>query len=310
MTATEHHVRNGVLLAIGAYAFWGLVPLYYVPAKGVPAFEMLLHRVIWTCLALIPLCFVQRLWPEVKYALTHREPLLTLCATAFFIGGNWVIFMWAMTNDRVLHTSLGYFINPLLFVLLGVFFLKERLRRAQIVSVALAATGVGILIYRTGSLPWVALALPTLFALYGLFRRRVMVHTFAALFIETLLLAPFAIAHWADLRGGGDAPFATRGGFMIGWFLLLGPITVVPLSMFGAAAKRIPFTVMGFCQYIAPSGTFLLGVFYFREKFETTQFVTFVLIWVSLAIFTMDNLMTPRARVEMPIPDSLEVEAK
>lgn len=310
MTSHDHHVRNGVLLAISAYALWGLVPLYYIPAKGVPAFEMLLHRVIWTSIALIPLLFAQRLWPEVKYALTHREPLLTLAATALFIGGNWVIFMWAMTNGRVLHTSLGYFINPLLFVLLGVFFLREHLRPAQIVSVALAATGVGILIYRTGALPWVALALPTLFALYGLFRRRVMVHTFAALFIETLLLSPFAIAYWIYLQTQGEATFATRGGFMIGWFLLLGPVTVVPLSMFGAAAKRIPFTVMGFCQYIAPSGTFLLGVFFFKEKFETTQLITFVLIWVSLAVFTIDNLMTPRARVELPIPDPFEVEAQ
>lgn len=298
---SPHYVRNGVLFAISAYALWGLVPLFYVPAKGVPAFEMLLHRVIWTCLALIPLCSAQRLWPQVRYALTHRETLLTLTATAGFIGANWVVFMWAMTNDRVLHTSLGYFINPLLFVLLGVVFLHERLRPAQILSVTLAATGVGILIYRTGSLPWVALALPTLFALYGLFRRRVSVHTFAALFVETLILSPFAIAYWIYLASQGESTFATRGGFMIGWFLLLGPVTVAPLSMFGAAAKRIPFTVMGFCQYIAPSGTFLLGVFYFQEKFETTQLVTFILIWISLAIFTFDSLVTPRATLPPPI---------
>lgn len=298
---SPHYVRNGVLLAVGAYTVWGLVPLFFVPAKSVPAFEMLLHRVIWTCVALVPLCTVRGLWPEVRYALTHRQTLLTLLATASFIGGNWVVFMWAVTHGRVLHTSLGYFINPLLFVLLGIVFLGERLRPLQIVSVVLAGAGVGVLIYRTGSLPWVALVLPLFFGLYGLFRRRVTVHTFAALFVETLLLSPFAIAYWVWLADHGEATFATRGGFMIGWFLLLGPVTVLPLSMFGAAAKRISLTVLGFCQYIAPSGTFLLGLFYFDEDFEITQLITFILIWSSLAIFTFDRVISSRATLPAPV---------
>lgn len=300
-----HHKRNGAFLAIGAYVIWGLVPLYYVPAKNIPAFEMLLHRAVWTSIACIPACFALGLWPDVKRGFTDRKTLLALIVTGLLIGTNWVIFMWAMTHERVIDTSLGYFINPLLFVLLGVAFLRERLRPAQTLSVALAATGVGILIWRTGQLPWVSLALPSFFAVYGLIRRYVTIHTVAALFVETVILVPIAVAYWIYLASRGESSFTSEGWFITGWFILLGPVTLVPLAMFGAAAKRISLTAMGFCQYIAPSMTFFFGIVYFHEPFETVRFITFAVIWVSLAIFTFDNLMIARPT----LPPAVEAEA-
>lgn len=288
-----HRQESGVAFAIGAYVFWGLVPLYYAPFPQIPAFEMLAHRALWTVVALVPLLFVFGLGGEIRRAFTERRTLLILVASALCIGGNWVIFMWAMTHGKVIDTSLGYFINPLFNVLLGVVFLRERLRPMQIFSVALAALGVGILIYRTGSLPWVALALPLLFGIYSLLRKLVTVHTFVALFVETAILAPFGLCYALYLGSQGTSSFMSGGIPLIFWFLGLGPITILPLSLFGAAAKRITLTALGFCQYIAPTMTFVLGVFFFREPFDRVQLITFALIWVSLVAFTIDGVRAP-----------------
>lgn len=286
------HQRSstGVLFALSAFAFWGLTPLYYRPIDHIGAGEILAHRIIWAAVLIPVLLIALRRFGSFGVALKSRRTVGLLCLSGAMIVGNWFIFVWAVTHGQVLETSLGYFINPLFSVFLGVLFLRERLRPAQRFALLLAAVGVIYLVIDHGSLPWVAIVLPLLFGLYGLIRKHVDVDPLSGLWIETLMVAPLALLYVAYLFFSGEAHFGGGHAQDTALLLLGGPVTIFPLTMFAAAARRIDLSTLGFTQYLAPSLTFLLAIFYFHEGFDRTQLITFSFIWVSLAIFALDGL--------------------
>ena len=292
----EPSPATGALCAVAAYGMWGFVPLFYVPISFVSPLEILVHRSVWTALTMALLVFVVFGGRPLRPVWANPRLALPMIATAFIIGGNWLIFTWAVTNERVLETSLGYFINPLLNVLLGVVLLGERLRTLQKLAVAIAALAVLIRLVSFGTLPWVSLSLAFSFALYGLIRKRAPVDPIAGLLCESTVLLPLAIGYFAWLSAFGSAAFLEGGWGLKGYLMLAGPVTAAPLAFFAAAAHRLPLSVLGFVQYLAPSLSFLSAVFILGEPFGAEQLVTFGLIWVALAIFMTDAVRANRVR--------------
>ncbi len=284
---------KGLFYAMMAFMCWGFVPLYYRFIYEVPPLEILAHRVVWTAITLgiaLPIAGRTR-----EFFAVFRQPktLLYLLLTALLIGGNWAVFTWAVVSGHVLDTAMGYFINPLFTVVLGVVFLRERLRAAQLVAVCLAAAGVVWLVVQTGSLPWVALLLPLFFGLYGLVRKQVDVDSLNGLLVETLFLTPLALGYIVYLSANRLGNFGTESTMSL-LIMLSGTITIVPLVLFASAVRRIKYTTVGFLQYIGPSITFLLGLFVFHEDFGSAQFVTYGLIWMALVVFTVDSVVHVR----------------
>jgi chloramphenicol-sensitive protein RarD len=282
----------GLGCAVPAYLIWGLSPIYFKALIQVPPFEILMHRMIWSFLFLIPLVMVLNSHRRAFGAI-FRAPktLLILLGSTLLVGFNWFLFIWAINNDHILQTSLGYYINPLLNVLLGTIFLGERQRPLQMVAVILAAAAVLYLTVQQGRFPWVALALAFSFSFYGLLRKVAPVGALEGLTVETLLLSCPALIYllWLDRLGGGA--FLHLGGRTD--LLLAGTalVTAVPLLLFTMGARRLNLTTIGFLQYIAPSCTFLLAVFHYGEAFARTQLFTFATIWIALVIFTIDALV-------------------
>ena len=287
----------GGACALAAYSFWGFVPLYYPLIATVTPLEMLAYRVWLTALTLLPLLFAFGLLPGLRALLREPRTLALLALASLLLGCNWFAFTWAMVHERVIETSMGYFINPLVYVLLGVIVLRERLRPAQIVSVLLAAFGVGLLVYNLGELPWVALVLPVAFGSYGLIHKKLTVNPFTSLFVEMLFLAPIALLYGLYLANEGTSHVIHEGLRLKLLLLPLGPITVMPLVLFGAAATRITLTSMGLFQYIAPSLSFIVGVFILHETFDRARLISFAIIWVSLIIFAVEGIYQSRTSV-------------
>lgn len=279
--------RDGVLSALIAYLLWGIFPVYFKLLQAVPPTEVLTHRIIWAVPFGALILHVRRQWPEVRQAFASPSTLFWLAVAALFISANWLIYIWAVQQQEVLQASLGYYINPLMYVLVGVLFLKERLRRAQFVSVLLAAVGVSYLTVMGGQFPFVAVSLALLFTLYGVIRKQVAVGAMPGLFIETLLLFPFAMAWLAWLMTSQQATFAGSTVSMALLLMLAGPLTVVPLLMFAIAARRLTLTVIGFMQFIAPTLQFIVGIFY-GEVLTPAHLVCFGCIWAAVAIFSID----------------------
>ena len=279
--------RDGVLSALIAYLLWGVFPVYFKLVQAVPPTEVLTHRIIWAVPFGALILHVRRQWSEVRQALAAPSTLFWLALAALFISANWLIYIWAVQQAEVLQASLGYYINPLMYVLVGVIFLKERLRRAQFLSVLLAAVGVSYLTIMGGQFPWVAISLALLFTLYGVIRKQVAVGAMPGLFIETLLLFPFAMAWLGWLMLSRQAEFAAGGTSMSLLLALAGPLTVVPLLLFAIAARRLTLTVIGFMQFLAPTLQFILGIFY-AEVLTTAHLVCFGCIWAAVAIFSID----------------------
>ena len=285
---------HGIIFAASAFLFLGLTPLYYRPLDHVGAAEILTHRIIWT-VVMIPLILIAlRQVGRVASLFKSPRTIGLLCISGAMIVSNWFIFVWAITHERVLETSLGYFISPFFSVLLGTLFLHERLRPAQQVAVFLAAIGVLYLIFNHGSLPWVALALPLLFGLYGLMRKKISVDPLGGLWIETAMVAPFAAMYAIYLWRSGESHFGAGHAQDTALLLLGGPVTIIPLTLFAAAVRRINLSTIAFIQYLAPTLTFIVAVFIFHEAFGRAQLVTFSFIWLSLAIFTLDGLRFSR----------------
>ncbi len=281
---------KGVAFAIAAYGFWGLNPIYFKAVAHVPAVEVLAHRVVWSVLFLVVLVAMIRTWGRLAAALRDRRTLLMLALSTLVISGNWLIYIWAITVERVLETSLGYYINPLISVLLGVLVLRERLGLWQGVAVALAAAGVLNLALGVGGFPWVALSLALTFGVYGLIRKTVAVGSIEGLLIETAIMLPAALAYLVYLALSGAGRFAAGD---LGTDLLLflcGAVTMLPLIWFTSAARRLRLSTVGFFQYIAPTCHFLLAVFAFGEPFTSTHLVTFLLIWTAVGIYTAQSL--------------------
>jgi chloramphenicol-sensitive protein RarD len=294
MTAEHARTRAGLLLGLGAYTLWGVLPLYFKAIAGVLPAEIVAHRILWSLIFLAGLVTLWRRWGAVRAAVQRPKVLATLALTAMLIGINWMVYIWAVLNGHVLAGSLGYYLNPLVNVLLGVFLLKERLTPAQTFAVGLAAAGVAVLAWGAAEGLWISLTLAASFATYGFLRKVAPVESLEGLSIETALLSPLAFGYVLWLQQQGESGF----GIAIGTDLLLvlgGAVTAIPLLLFTAAAKRLPYSTLGFLQYIAPSLQFLLAVLVFGEAFTAAHAICFGAIWTALVIFAWEGLRKGRA---------------
>jgi chloramphenicol-sensitive protein RarD len=281
----------GVAYAAAAYLVWGLFPVYFRLLRGVPAPEILCHRIVWSAIFLVLLVTVLGRWGDVVRQLRVPGTLPTLAASAIFISANWLTYIWAVNAGHVLEASLGYFVNPIVTVLLGVIFLRESLSRQQALAVALAGGGVLWLVIRAGHVPWIALGLALTFAFYGLLRKRLRIDSISGLFGEVFLLAPAALLYLATIRG--ESHFGAGPRFT--WLLASsGVVTALPLLWFAAGVQRLRLSTVGLLQYLNPTMQFTIAVFVFREPFGGDHAVAFVCIWASLAIYTWDAVRAPR----------------
>ncbi|MBA3589969.1 EamA family transporter RarD [Methylibium sp.] len=288
------NVNRGILQASLAYACWGLFPLYFKALQAVPPLELLAHRVAWSLLFVAALLAAQRRWTWLGAALCDARVLRSCAASSLLIAINWFFYIWAVTNDRIVEASLGYFINPLVNVLFAALVLGERLRRGQWAAVALAAAGVAWLTVQAGAPPWIALAIAVSFAGYGLLRKTAPLGALEGLAMETLMLGPIALAVLAWLALQGQAAF-TDSGATTRWLLVAaGPITAIPLLLFAAGARRIPFALLGLLQYIGPTLQLLLGVLIFDEPFGAPRAIGFGAIWAALALYSVESLWRSR----------------
>jgi chloramphenicol-sensitive protein RarD len=280
---------SGTLAAICAFGIWAFFPVYFNQfGPDVSPWEILLHRVIWAEVCLLGFILLSRRLDRVLALMRRPGAMMALAGSALAIGANWATFIWAVTHGEILQSSLGYYINPLLNVFLGYCFLKERLGMLQWLAVAIAATGVGISVAGYGEVPWLALMLAGCFGLYGLIRKQVEIDSITGLMVEALLLAPAACIWLALMVAQGEAVFL-RAGARIDLLLIgSGIITILPLLLFVAAARRLRLATLGLLQYIAPTGHFLVGVYLYGEAFTAADAVTFGCIWTGLAIYTID----------------------
>jgi chloramphenicol-sensitive protein RarD len=295
MTKHQSNPRAGLFFGLGAYLLWGILPLYFKLLVIVPPIEIVANRIIWSLIFLGVLVTLWRRWGTIRTVLSSGRILLVMLLTAALIASNWLVYVWAVVNGYVLETSLGYYLNPLFNVLLGVAFLKERLSRAQSGAVMLAAGGVAVLAWGAAAGLWISLSLAFSFGLYGFVRKIAPVDALEGLWVETALLAPPSLFYlfWAHQGLGGLAAFGAATTILL---LLGGAITAIPLLLFNAAAKRLPYSTLGFLQYIAPSLQFLLAVSVFGEPLTPAHALCFGAIWIALAIFAIEGLRLGRAR--------------
>jgi chloramphenicol-sensitive protein RarD len=292
--APEAETRLGILSAIAAYSMWGMLPLFLIALRGVGADEVLVHRVLWSVPFGAAIITARGQWADVRRALTSRPVALALAASATIIAINWLVYIAAVQSGNIFQASLGYYINPLIYVLAGVVLLGERLSKLQLAAVALATTGVLILTLYGGRFPTISLVLGITFTVYGLLRKQTPVGAMPGLFIETLLLAPIAVAYLAFFGTMQEVGFGeTRTLTLL--LLAAGPVTVLPLLCFAIAARRLPLSLIGFLQFIGPTLQFLIGVID-GEPFTRAHQVCFVFIWTAAAVFAADAIIKGRKR--------------
>lgn len=284
-------MNKGVFYGVGAYLLWGLLPIFWKSLHHVPALEILAHRMVWSLAFVVVLLAAQGHWRWLVPVLKNGRVLLTFTVSALLLSLNWFIYIWAVNAGHVVETSLGYFINPLLSVLLGTLFLKERLRPGQIAAIVVAVIGVLYLTLHYGSLPWIALTLAGSFGVYGLLRKTAALNSLEGLTLETLVLFLPALAYLVYLELVGTAAF---GHVSLSTTLLLiagGVATALPLLLFASGARRITLTLMGILQYIAPTMQFLIGVFLYHEPLDSDRLIGFSLIWLALAIYSLEGIL-------------------
>ena len=288
--ASEQPV-SGVLFGASAFLIWGLSPLYWKLLSVIPSSEIVLHRIVWSFIFLALLIFLQRRWREFFSSLTDKRVFIRLALSTLCVAINWFCYIWAVSHNYVLQASLGYYINPLVSVFLGMIFLRERLRRLQALAVFLAAIGVTYLTLHVGQIPWISLALAFSFGFYGLIRKTTPVGSIVGLAIETLILSLPALAYLLHLEHTGQGSFLHVRTSLD--FLLMGTaiITALPLLFFAMGARRLHLRTVGFLQYIAPSCMFLLAVFVFQEPIVRAQIFTFIFIWFALALYSADSYL-------------------
>jgi chloramphenicol-sensitive protein RarD len=290
MNLVNSSFRYGLAMGFGAYFIWGLFPLFWSVLEPAGAAEIVSHRIIWSMLFLLLIVTLSRSWRNVFNVIRNKRTALLLVAAAFFITANWVTYIWAVINERVVETSFGYFMNPLVSVLLGVVVLRESLRRSQWLAVGIAGIGVVIITIGVGNVPIVGLILAFSFAFYGLVRKIADVDAVTAQMVETLFLAPLALGVFAYLALTSNLAFGNEGFGKSTLLALAGVVTVVPLLAFGAAVVRIPLSTLGILQYLTPTMALLIGVFLFGENMPPARWAGFFAVWVALAIFTVDAL--------------------
>ncbi|VXB72403.1 Protein RarD [Arthrobacter sp. 9AX] len=292
----DKETTAGILFGIGAYGLWGLLPLYFFVLMPAGAVEIVANRVVWSLLFCALLITVTRSWTVLGQALRDRSVFGSLALAAFLIAVNWLTYTYGVTTGQAVEASLGYFINPLVSVLLGVFVLKEKLRPLQWAAVGIGFIAVGVLTYSYGKLPWIALTLAFSFGLYGFVKKRVgpKVDAATSLSVETMVLAPFAAATMIYLAASGTATLTTQGPGHFWLLLASGVITAVPLLFFGASARRLPMTTIGLLQYFAPLLQFVLALLVFREAMTLDRWIGFGVVWLALLVLTVDMLRTAR----------------
>lgn len=292
MSSQTQTPPNGLPFAIGAYLIWGTMPLYIKPLAGLSAFEVLAHRILWSLPVALGFVWIMKQASEYRAVLAHKRSLLTMLASSMLISINWTVYMWAIMHNQVLSTSLGYYLNPLVNVLLGRLVLKEQLNRWQAAAVVVAATGVGILLFEEPGAIWISITLALSFGTYGLVRKMAPVSAVSGLAVEVTLLAPVAAAALALGLASGDG-FGSSPHISL---LLMGSglMTAIPLLLFATAARRMSYTALGFVQYLAPTIVFFLSVFLWKEPLYPAKLLCFACIWAAIAIFSADAIRRAR----------------
>jgi len=287
-------MNRGIVAAVAAYTLWGLLPIFWKALQAVPSLEILCHRTVWSLVFVLLLLLARRQWAWLRQARRNPKILLIFLGTTCLLGVNWFTYIWAVNSGHVVDSSLGYFINPLISVLLGVLFLRERLRPWQGVAIAIAAAGVLLLTLGHGAFPWIALTLALTFAFYGLLRKIAPLGSLEGLSLETALLSLPALGYLLYLQWAGTASFGQVGAATSMLLALSGVATALPLLMFAYAARRVTLATVGVLQYIAPTLQFLLGVFVYGEPFGQARLLGFVAIWTALLIYSFEGLVVER----------------
>lgn len=286
--------RNGALSALSAYLLWGFAPIYFKLLTDIAAGEILMHRVLWSTVFLLMMIITMKKWSSLVAVFKQPKVILQLSLSASFLAINWFLFIWAINNNHLLDASLGYYINPIFNVVLGMIFFHERLRRNQLIAVGLAVTGVIVQLIALGTLPLISLALASTFAIYGLIRKKLPVNSFIGLFIESLLMLPIAIGYWLFFVDSPTGNMAINESSLNFTLIMAGLVTTAPLLFFTAAAKRLTLSTLGFFQYLGPSIMFLLATFYYQETMKDAELITFIFIWAALALYSIDSIKKRR----------------
>jgi len=297
LSAEKRERLIGILFTVGAFLFWGLYPPYWKLLSGVPRFQVFAHRVVWSCTFTACVITIQGRWGEVRAALGSRKTALTLLVSGLCIATNWSIYIVGVLSGRLVSVSMGYFINPLVSVLLGVLILRERLRFWQIVAVFCAFSGVLYMALGSRGLPWISLSLAFSFGLYGLLRKTVAVESIPGTFVESLFVSPIVISFLLFEAVQGRGVFGTADTSTHLFLVGAGVVTALPIIWFANGARRIPLTLVGFLQYLAPTSQLLMGIFLYREEFNLTHLISFGLIWVGILIFTLSAFVQRSPRV-------------
>lgn len=291
-------MNKGIWYGIAAYAMWGFFPIYWKLLHEVPALQLLGHRIVWSFLLLLAYIFITKQWKEFRSVAFDGKTLRIYTVAGILLSLNWLIYVWGVNAGFIVETSLGYFINPLLSVLFGVIFLREKLRPMQWVPVVIAAIGVTYLTVTYGRLPWIALSLAVSFGLYGLVKKLSPLGSVYGLTLETGIVFPIAIIYLTFLQAGGSGAFLHDGTTVDLLLVGAGIVTTIPLLMFASAAKQIPLNMIGVLQYFAPTIQFLIGVFIYKEPFDHTRLIGFSIVWLALIVFWVENLIAHRVPVQ------------
>lgn len=283
----------GLIYAVAAYTWWGFIPIFWKQLDHVGSAEIVMHRMVWCCFLVIGLIVLMKQWRQFLVLFSQPKILLRLFMASSLVSINWGVFIWAVNNGHLVETSMGYFINPLISVLLGVVFFSERLRKGQLFALSIAMLGVLYLIIAYGTIPWISLTLAITFALYGVAKKSISVPATHGMAVETLFFVIPALVYLTYMQSNGTGQF-TDSGFNAGMLILGGLFTLIPLLLFAAAAKRVTMTVLGMTQYIGPSLQLLIGVFLYGEAFGVDRMISFGLIWLALAVYSVDQIRHQR----------------
>ena len=290
---------KGTITTISAFFLWGIFPIYWKALKHVPSTQIIAHRVVWSLVFILFLVSVQRRWKEVNSIIPFSRNVPRFLFTSFLLGTNWLIYIWAVNTNHIVEASLGYFINPLMNVCLGMIFLRERLYRWQVISVVLAFIGVLFLTLHYGRVPWIAFTLAFTFGAYGLLRKTAKAGSMVGLLFETAILTPIALVYVIALGIQGSGAFLAIGLHTDVLLTGAGLVTAIPLLLFAHGARRIQYSTVGFLQYIAPTGQLLVGVLLYKELFTSTHAISFGLVWVAIIIYSISSFISYKKRLTL-----------
>ena len=292
-TNTSESYRSGIMSALGAYIIWGVLPVYWKLLDSVPAAELLAYRIVWSFLFMVAILLVTSRMgafrDDCRMILANRKKTVGVLCAAILITANWLIFIWAVNDKRIVETSLGYYINPLLSVLVGVVIFKEKLSFWQIIAFFLASAGVLHMAIQLGSLPWVALVLATTFTLYGICKKLLRIGAITSITLETLLASPFCLAYIIFTEQQGSGALATSSWQTIAMLIGTGAVSAIPLLLFSNSANRLPLNIIGFLQYLSPTISLIIGVYWYHESFTSTHWISFSCIWLALLLFSLSK---------------------